>query len=85
MTPNDVDSVPPSVLFWAMLGLITVVGTLAVYIAKKYEQDRRDHKSERDLLLQVVKDNTAAMTKLTTVVDNVQHTLHTLIREENER
>ena len=82
MTPNDVDAVPPSVLFWALLGLLTVVGTLAVYIGKKYERDRKDHKDERDLLLQVVKDNTAAMTRLSSVVDNVQQTLHTLIREE---
>jgi Flp pilus assembly protein TadB len=82
MTPNDVDAVPPSVLFWALLGLLAAVCTMAAYIGNKYERDRKDHKEERDMMLQVVKDNTAAMTRLSSVVDNVQQTLHTLIREE---
>lgn len=82
MMPAEAAETPASVLLWAVLGLLAVVGTLAAYIAKKYERDRRDSKEERALLLQVVKDNTAAMTRLTTVVDGVQNTLNHYIDEE---
>lgn len=82
MMPAEATETPVGVLLWAVLGLLAVVGTLAAYIAKKYERDRRDSKEERALLLQVVKDNTAAMTRLTTVVDGVQNTLNHYIDEE---
>ena len=82
MMPSEAAATPTSVLLWAVMGLVAVVGTLAAYIAKKYERDRRDSKEERALLLQVVKDNTAAMTRLTTVVDEIQNTLNHYIDEE---
>jgi len=82
MMPAEATETPVGVLLWAVLGLLAVVGTLAAYIAKKYERDRRDSKEERALLLKVVKDNTAAMTRLTTVVDGVQNTLNHYIDEE---
>ena len=82
MMPAEAAETPASVLLWAVLGLVAAVGTLAAYIAKKYERDRRDSKEERALLLQVVKDNTAAMTRLTTVVDGVQNTLNHYMHEE---
>ena len=48
MMPAEATETPVGVLLWAVLGLLAVVGTLAAYIAKKYERDRRDSKEERD-------------------------------------
>lgn len=92
MTPHDHD-IPPGTFVWIVLGLCAAVSAMAVYIAKQAEQRRKDDRSNiersmleakevREAMLQVVKDNTSAMTKLTGAVDRMQKTFDTYIHTE---
>lgn len=75
--------IPPDTWKWIVMGLCVAISTLCVYIAKGAEQRRKDHKEERDILLNIVKENSGAMTKLASVVERVQKTLDVYIHEDH--
>ncbi len=85
--------IPPGTFVWVILGLCAAVSTLAIYIAKQAEQRRKDDrlhlestvaeaKAIREVMLTVVKDNTVAMTKLSSAVDSMKQTFHQYTRQE---
>lgn len=82
MMPAEAVDTPAGVLIWAVIGLCTVIATLGAYIAGVHKSHQRGYKEERELMVKVVTDNTAAMTRLGTVVENVQQTLNLYIHTE---
>jgi signal transduction histidine kinase len=87
------ETIPAGTFVWIILGLCAAISAMAVYIAKQAEQRRKDDrevmernmidaKEVREVMLQVVKDNTAAMGKLTGAVDRMQKTFDTYIHDE---
>lgn len=82
MMPAEATETPVGVLIWAVIGLCTVVATLGAYIAGVHRSHQRAYKDEREMMVKVVTDNTAAMTRLGTVVENVQQTLNLYIHTE---
>lgn len=74
------EATPP--WMWMVMGLCAAISALSLYIAKQAEKRRKDDKESRDMLVEIVRDNTKAMTKLTAVVDRVQNTLDLYIHTE---
>lgn len=74
---------PPDTWKWIVIGLCAAISALCLYIAKGAEQRRKDNKEERDILLNIVKENSGAMTKLASVVERVQKTLDVYIHEDH--
>lgn len=84
-TPVDAGTWP-----WIVGAMALAIAYMAWHFVRRHEQDRTDRKEERAALLevvrenaQVIKDNTAAMTELKSVVASVARSLELYIRQEH--
>ncbi len=80
---TSASDIPPGTWQYIVMGLCAAISALCLYIAKGAEQRRRDHKEERDVLLKIAKDSTAAITKLSGAVDRLQQTFDQYIHEDH--
>jgi len=83
MMSPQVSDIPPATVNWIVVALCGVIATMAGYFVRVSEQQRKDSKEEREILITLVKENTKAFTSLTEVVEGLQHTITNYIQEEH--
>lgn len=87
------EAVSVDTLLWAISSLCGVVMIMGGYFVKrteqeraerrvKNEQERADYKEERAILLNIVRENTAAFSRFEQAVERLQRTMDTYIHQE---